>query len=77
MFYAPIDVFLNDYNAPQPDLVYVSEAKKGFITNDGIVGAPDLVVKILSPSSRRRDRRKKRTSSKVLPDLSLDIRTLF
>lgn len=60
VFYAPIDVFLNDYNAPQPDLVFVSEAKKNLITNDGIVGVPDLVVEIISPSSVKRDRFQKR-----------------
>ena len=61
VFYAPIDVFLNDYNAPQPDLVFVSEAKKGLITNDGIMGVPDLVIEIISPSSVKRDRFQKRT----------------
>lgn len=60
VFYAPIDVFLNDYNAPQPDLVFVSEAKKNLITNDGIMGVPDLVVEIISPSSVKRDRFQKR-----------------
>lgn len=60
VFYSPIDVFLNDYNAPQPDLVFVSEAKKGLITNDGIMGTPDLVVEIISPSSVKRDRFQKR-----------------
>lgn len=60
VFYAPVDVFLNDYNAPQPDLVYVSEAKKELITNDRIMGVPDLVVEIISPSSVRRDRFDKR-----------------
>jgi Uma2 family endonuclease len=60
VFYSPIDVFLNDYNAPQPDLVFVSEAKKSLITNDGIMGVPDLVVEIISPSSIRRDRFDKR-----------------
>lgn len=60
VFYSPIDVFLNDYNAPQPDLVFVSEGKKNMITNDGIIGIPDLVVEIISPSSIRRDRFDKR-----------------
>lgn len=60
VFYAPIDVFLDDYNAPQPDLVFVSTAKQHLVTNDGIMGAPDLVVEIISPSSVRIDRYKKR-----------------
>jgi Uma2 family endonuclease len=60
VFYAPVDVFLNEYNAPQPDLVFVSAAKQHLITNDGIMGVPDLVIEIVSPSSVRRDRYQKR-----------------
>lgn len=56
VFFAPIDVFLDDYNVPQPDLIFISEAKKGIITQDGIMGVPDLVVEVISPSSWRRDR---------------------
>lgn len=56
IFYAPIDVFLDEYNAPQPDLVYLSSGKAGFITNEGIVGVPDLVIEIISPTSVLRDR---------------------
>lgn len=56
VLFAPVDVFLNEYNAPQPDLVFVSKARESLITNDGIMGAPDLVVEITSPSSLRRDR---------------------
>ncbi len=56
VFVAPIDVFLDDYNVPQPDLIFISEAKKGIITQDGIMGVPDLVVEVISPSSWRRDR---------------------
>ncbi|MCU0445559.1 MAG: Uma2 family endonuclease [Microscillaceae bacterium] len=59
IFYAPIDVFLDEYNAPQPDLVFVSNAQKSIITQDGIMGAPDLVVEIISSSSLRQDRGKK------------------
>ncbi len=60
IFYSPIDVFLNEYNAPQPDLVFVSAAKQHLITNDSIMGVPDLAVEIVSPSSVRRDRYQKR-----------------
>ena len=60
VFFSPIDVFLNEYNAPQPDLVFVSAAKQHLITNDGIMGVPDLVIEIVSPSSVRRDRYQKR-----------------
>ncbi len=60
LFYAPIDVYLDDYNKPQPDKVFVSAAKNQIITNDGIVGVPDLIVEIISPSSIIRDRIEKK-----------------
>ena len=53
---APIDVFIDDYNAPQPDLLFVKAEHKQHITQDGIFGPPDLIVEILSPSSITRDR---------------------
>jgi Uma2 family endonuclease len=60
VFYAPIDVFLDEYNAPQPDLVFVSTANQHLVTNDGIMGPPDLVIEIIWPSSIRIDRYQKR-----------------
>jgi Uma2 family endonuclease len=57
IFYAPIDVFLDQENVPQPDLVFVSNERSSIIDDkDGILGVPDLVVEIISPSSIRLDR---------------------
>lgn len=56
VFSSPIDVFLDEYNVPQPDLVFVSNARKALVTEDGIMGAPDLVIEVISPSSVVRDR---------------------
>ncbi len=56
VFFAPLDVFLDTHNAPQPDLLFVSAARSGIVTADGIQGAPDLVVEVISPSSIVRDR---------------------
>jgi Uma2 family endonuclease len=56
VLFAPLDVFLDDHNGPQPDLVFVAEARRAIITDDGVLGAPDLVVEVISPSSIYRDR---------------------
>lgn len=53
---APVDVFVDEYNAPQPDLLYIKNEHKNFITKDGVFGPPDLVVEIVSPGSITRDR---------------------
>lgn len=60
VFFAPVDVVLDEKNVVQPDLVFVSTANAGLLERRGIMGAPDLVVEIISPSSLRRDRYDKR-----------------
>lgn len=62
IFYAPIDVDLDEYNKPQPDLVFVSEGRRAIITDDGIMGVPDLIVEVISPSSVIRDRIEKKNT---------------
>ncbi|MCW5910728.1 MAG: Uma2 family endonuclease [Cyclobacteriaceae bacterium] len=54
-FVAPVDVFLNSKNAFQPDICFISKKNKGIIKEDGIYGAPDLVVEVLSPGSKKLD----------------------
>jgi len=56
VLYAPIDVFLDEYNATQPNVLFLSSEKQHLVTPDGVKGAPDLVVEIISPSSMKRDR---------------------
>lgn len=53
---SPVDVVLDGPNALvlQPDVVYVSTERLN-IVRDRIWGAPDLVVEVLSPGTRRRD----------------------
>jgi Uma2 family endonuclease len=60
VLFAPIDVVFDNQNVVQPDLVYVSTANSALLERRGIMGAPDLVVEIISPSSLRRDRYEKR-----------------
>jgi Uma2 family endonuclease len=56
VFYAPIDVLLDRHTIVVPDLVFVSTARAPIVQHHGIVGAPDLLVEILSPSTAERDR---------------------
>lgn len=54
--YAPLDVVLSDEYVIQPDILFISTARRGIIHEEEIRGAPDLVVEILSPSTAERDR---------------------
>lgn len=59
-FIAPIDVLLGENDVVVPDLVYVSAARSQLVTDKNISGTPDLIVEIISPSTRDRDIRDKR-----------------
>jgi Uma2 family endonuclease len=60
VIYAPVDVFLGDKCAIQPDIFLISNANQDLIKEDGVYGAPDLVVEVLSPSNRNTDLVKKK-----------------
>jgi len=56
LYTAPLDLLLGD-DLVQPAILWVSpENTQCAITNKRLVGAPDLVVEILSPSTHRQDR---------------------
>ena len=57
---APFDVVLGD-DVFQPDIIYISKERLNIIADEGIRGAPDLIVEILSPATAQRDRTYKRT----------------
>ncbi len=59
VFYAPLDTTLGEINVVQPDLFYVSGEQKNIIKEARIDGSPTLIVEILSPTSRRKDRLQK------------------
>jgi len=52
---APTDVFLDDGNCVQPDLLFVAQSHLDIIGEDEVRGVPDLVAEILSPGTRARD----------------------
>src|SRR6266487_2762116 len=56
VFYAPIDIVLDEENTVQPDIVFIATEKLHIIQRRAIFGVPDLLVELISPSSVRRDR---------------------
>jgi Uma2 family endonuclease len=56
LFYAPLDVILDRYTIVEPDIVYVSADRSSIVQEHAIVGAPDLLIEILSPLTADRDR---------------------
>ncbi len=58
---APCDVVLSNTDVVQPDLLFVSDERGHLLLGgDNVLGAPDLVVEILSPATAGRDRTLKR-----------------
>lgn len=53
---APYDVYLNRRNAFQPDIVFIANENLHKIRPNGLHGAPDLVIEILSPASWHYDK---------------------
>lgn len=57
-FVAPMDCRLSDRTVLQPDVGYIAPDHTDII-HDHVMGAPDVVVEVLSPGTRRFDRQKK------------------
>jgi Uma2 family endonuclease len=55
VFLAPFDVVFSHFDVVEPDLLYISGERMSVLTKAHVRGAPDLVVEILSPGTRRRD----------------------
>lgn len=53
---APSDVQLDFVNVHQPDVYFISNERLNILTKQGPVGAPDLVVEVLSKSTARLDK---------------------
>ncbi len=58
VFFAPLDVVLNEHNALQPDVIFVGKDKSVILNEEEqvIIGVPDIVVEVLSPGSIKKDR---------------------
>lgn len=60
VFIAPCDVVLDAATVLEPDIVFVSKGRRSIVKSTCIEGAPDLVVEVVSDSSRTIDRFVKR-----------------
>jgi Uma2 family endonuclease len=60
-FVAPTEVHLDDENIFEPDVLYIAPANLAITQQDEkrIIGAPDLIVEVLSPSTAKYDRQEK------------------
>ncbi len=56
VFIAPIALYLDERNIPEPDVVWVSASSRCQIAEKRLEGPPELIVEVLSPSTARRDR---------------------
>jgi Uma2 family endonuclease len=55
MYHAPFDVFLTELDVYQPDILFISKRRLNLLQKDGVHGAPDLIIEILSRSTARLD----------------------
>jgi Uma2 family endonuclease len=55
VYIAPTDVVLSPKNVVVPDLLFVTRERQPVLTPKNLQGAPDLVLEVLSDSTRRTD----------------------
>jgi Uma2 family endonuclease len=61
IFYAPFDVVFSRFDVVEPDLLYMSNGRAAdILTKANVQGAPELVIEIGSPGTRKRDETIKR-----------------
>ncbi len=56
VYISPLDVVLSNQDVVQPDILFISQTTKQIVTDVNIKGVPDLIVEVISPSSKERDR---------------------
>jgi Uma2 family endonuclease len=60
LYEAPFDVYLDEFNVHQPDIVFIAKANYAILTDAGAEGAPDFIAEILSPKTAFLDKKAKR-----------------
>lgn len=61
VFFAPVDVELTEHDIVEPDLVVILKQNEQIIAPSRILGIPDLIVEVLSPSNANHDLDRKRS----------------
>ena len=60
VYYAPIDIRFTPDNVLIPDIIFIARDRLHVVGSRAVDAAPDLVIEILSPGTRRRDLTTKR-----------------
>jgi Uma2 family endonuclease len=60
VFVAPFDVVLSNLDVVEPDLLYIAKERAEILTPQHVRGAPNLVIEVLSPATRKTDETRKR-----------------
>jgi len=60
VYLAPNDVYLSDRDVVQPDLLFLARSRQNLRQEDGLHGAPDLVIEVLSVATSQLDKKRKR-----------------
>jgi Uma2 family endonuclease len=55
-FLSPFDVVLSNHDVVEPDLLVLLSDQADILTRQNVRGAPALVVEVLSPGTKKRDR---------------------
>lgn len=56
VYIAPVEVYFDEFNSLEPDALYLAPESRCTVEDKRLVGPPELVVEVLSPSSVRHDR---------------------
>ena len=59
-FAAPLDVYFEEKETFQPDLIFISNKRLNIVKEQNIEGAPDIIFEILSPATAYYDLRHKK-----------------
>jgi Uma2 family endonuclease len=57
---APVDVYLDENNIVQPDIVFLFNSSLKLVKAGKIMGSPDLIIEVLSPGNEKHDLEKKK-----------------